>query len=191
MKKKCLALMLSLTLVMSMTACGGSEAETGDDSSAAVSGEADTPEEVDNSAEVPAEEEEADVPADTEEHAGDEISLWDVAKAETPDLSDTTWNICGGYFEGKEMTQEELDALLETYGGTCQFVFDAEGGAKMVQGGGELPGTYEYLENGDVGIIIDANGTELRYGCVFTDLNGLTMIAVSDEDGQNGLYFAQ
>lgn len=126
--------------------------------------------------------------ADTE----DGFSLWNIGDPELiPDLSGTAWNICGGFIDGREMTEEELNTLLEAYSGTCQFVFDADGGAKLVQGSGELTGTYEYKGDGGVGVFIDANGTELRYGCIFTEMDGLVMIAISDEDGQNGLYFAQ
>ena len=178
MKKKFLALMLSFTMVMSMAACGNEDTGDGDKSSISVSSSTDVSDFADSSSQ-------------TAEGANDGFSLWNVTKAVTPDLSGTTWNLCGGYLNGQEMTQEDLDVALEAYKGTCQFVFDGEGGAKMVQGGGELTGTYQYLQNGDVGIIINANGSELRYGCVFTDLDGLTMIAVTDEEGKNGLYFAQ
>ena len=33
----------------------------------------------------------------------------------------------------------------------------------MIQGGGTLNGTYQYLDDGSVGVIFDYNGEELRY----------------------------
>ena len=78
-------------------------------------------------------------------------------------------------------------------GGTLQFAFDAAGGAKMIQGGGTLNGTYQYLDDGSVGVIFDYNGEELRYACIFTwtDEDELLMVAISDAEGADGVYFVQ
>lgn len=122
-----------------------------------------------------------------------ENSLWDLPQAETPDLSNTVWSFAGGYVDGEEMDQAEMDASLAAYGGKLQFTFDAAGGAQMVQGGGTLNGTYQYLEDGVVGVTFDYEGSELRYACVFswTDEDELLMIALSDDTGDNGIYFVQ
>lgn len=81
MKKKFLALMLSLTMVMSMTACGGSDADTGD-SSASASDTADeavdetepadeSTDETEPADESTDETESADESADADQDAGD------------------------------------------------------------------------------------------------------------------------
>ena len=93
----------------------------------------------------------------------EENSLWELPQADTPDMSNTVWSFAGGYIDGGEMTQAEMDESLAAYGGTLQFTFDAAGGAKMIQGGGTLNGTYQYLDDGSVGVIFDYNGEELRY----------------------------
>ena len=102
---------------------------------------------------------------------------------------------CGPYGScaGGEMTQAEMDESLAAYGGTLQFTFDAAGGAKMIQGGGTLNGTYQYLDDGSVGVIFDYNGEELRYACIFTwtDEGELLMVAISDVEGADGIYFVQ
>jgi hypothetical protein len=76
----------------------------------------------------------------------EENSLWELPQADTPDMSNTVWSFAGGYIDGSEMTQAEMDESLAAYGGTLQFTFDAAGGAKMIQGGGTLNGTYQYLD---------------------------------------------
>ena len=78
----------------------------------------------------------------------EENSLWELPQADTPDMSNTVWSFAGGYIDGGEMTQAEMDESLAAYGGTLQFTFDAAGGAKMIQGGGTLNGTYQYLDDG-------------------------------------------
>ena len=92
-----------------------------------------------------------------------------------------------------ELPQAEMDESLAAYGGTLQFTFDAAGGAKMIQGGGTLNGTYQYLDDGSVGVTFDYNGEELRYACIFTwtDEDELLMVAISDVEGADGIYFVQ
>lgn len=124
--------------------------------------------------------------------AEETVTLWDMPLCEAPDLSGTTWNFAGGLVDGVEMEQSDLDELLAMYGGSLQFVFNADGTAQMVQGGGTLEGTYEYLEGDAVGMIFDYNGTELRYACVFTDVSGqLVLMAMDDGAGTMGMYFVQ
>lgn len=179
-------LMLSIMMTLSLTACGGSESSVSNDSS--------QPTEAIESVESEESVESVESVESLEESGADsegDASLWDVTRVETPDLSNTTWSFSGGYVNGEEMTQEKLDSALETYGGTLQFKFDADGGAQMVQGNGTLEGTYEYLDDGSVGVIFDNNGTELRYACIFTETDELIMIAIPDETGKNGIYFVQ
>lgn len=91
----------------------------------------------------------------------EENSLWELPQADTPDMSNTVWSFAGG--------------------------------AKMIQGGGTLNGTYQYLDDGSVGVIFDYNGVELRYACIFTwtDEDELLMVAISDAEGADGIYFVQ
>ena len=115
----------------------------------------------------------------------EENSLWELPQADTPDMSNTVWSFAGGYIDGGEMTQAEMDESLAA--------FDAAGGAKMIQGGGTLNGTYQYLDDGSGGVIFDYNGEELRYACIFTwtDEDELLMVAISDAEGADGIYFVQ
>ena len=104
----------------------------------------------------------------------EENSLWELPQADTPDMSNTVWSFAGGYIDGGEMTQAEMDESLAAYGGT-------------------LNGTYQYLDDGSVGVIFDYNGEELRYACIFTwtDEGELLMVAISDAEGADGIYFVQ
>ena len=47
--------------------------------------------------------------------------------------------------------------------------------------------------DGSVGVIFDYNGEELRYACIFTwtDEDELLMVAISDAEGADGIYFVQ
>ena len=51
-----------------------------------------------------------------------------------------------------------------------------------------MNGTYQYLDDGSVGVIFDYNGEELRYACIFTwtDEGELLMVAISDVEGADG-----
>ena len=163
MKKKVLALILGTMLVLSLAACGGSE-------------------ETEETAET-----------DTEFAEGDDGPLWSIDMMTEPvDVADTTWSFTGGCVDGEELTDEEIAASLEQYGGKLEFVFNADGTAKMVQGGGEMDGTYEADSTG-YGVYFDNNGSELRYYCAFAqqDDGSVVMIALSDTTGYNGLYFMQ
>lgn len=104
----------------------------------------------------------------------EENSLWELPQADTPDMSNTVWSFAGGYIDGSEMTQAEMDESLAAYGGT-------------------LNGTYQYLDDGSVGVIFDYSGEELRYACIFTwtDEDELLMVAISDAEGADGIYFVQ
>ena len=104
----------------------------------------------------------------------EENSLWELPQADTPDMSNTVWSFAGGYIDGSEMTQAKMDESLAAYGGT-------------------LNGTYQYLDDGSVGVIFDYNGEELRYACIFTwtDEDELLMVAISDVEGADGIYFVQ
>ena len=39
----------------------------------------------------------------------EENSLWELPQADTPDMSNTVWSFAGGYIDGGEMTQAEME----------------------------------------------------------------------------------
>lgn len=83
-------------------------------------------------------------------------------------------------------------AAFQAYGGSLQFVFDENGGAQMVQGGGTLDGSWSYTEENTVGVLFEREEGDLFYLCSFTELDGqVVMVAYSDETGENALYFVQ
>ena len=187
MKKKVLALILGTMMVMSLAACGGSDdaAET-DTTATEETTETEDTEEVADDTEDTAE-------AETEFAEGDDGPLWSIDMMTEPvEVAGTTWSFTGGCIDGNELTDEEIAASLEQYGGQLDFVFNEDGTAKMVQGGGEVDGTYEQDSTG-YGVYFDNNGTELKYYCAFAqqDDGSIVMIALSDSTGYNGLYFMQ
>ena len=171
--KKLLAILLSLLLILSLTACGGDDTDTPDDTSTPP---VETPDPVENDQNA--------------EGGEDELNLWDLSTLETPDMEGTTWNFAGGYLDGDEMTLEDAQGVLEMYGGSLQFVFGEDGSAQMVQGNGSAVGTYEYVDTG-VSMDLTYDAGELHYDCIFIDLDGMTMVAMRDGDGTNGIYFVQ
>ena len=181
MKKKLVGLMLSGMLVLSLAACGGDDAaadSTTVSTQAEVSTTSDTVAEEVTTEEVTTEEVTVDDSTDSEEADSDGI-LYHLTMEEIPDLADTTWDFAGGMIDGTEMTEDEFNtALSSTYGGQLSFVFDGNG-------------TYEVRDDGLVAVVFDNNGSDLIYACFFTDMDGLTMIALSDESGNNGVYFVQ
>ena len=112
---------------------------------------------------------------------------------EIPDLSGTEWNFAGGMIDGVEMEKEDLNATLETYGGTLQLVFGEDGAVTMVQGGGNAEGTYEYSDdNTAIKMTLDFGGTEVTYAGFLSEVGDtVTLIAMSDMNGYDGLYFVQ
>ena len=194
MKKKLVGLMLSGMLVLSLAACGGDDAaadSTTVSTQAEVSTTSDTVAEEVTTEEVTTEEVTVDDSTDSEAADSDGI-LYHLTMEEIPDLADTTWDFAGGMIDGTEMTEDEFNtALSSTYGGQLSFVFDGNGNAQMVQGGGSLNGTYEVRDDGLVAVVFDNNGSDLIYACFFTDMDGLTMIALSDASGNNVVYFVQ
>ena len=181
MKNKTFACVMGLVLALSLTACGEEEVIV-ENTNEEVSVEVQT-------------QEATEAPTETVAETGTEAEggpLLQVAVMEIPDLSGTEWNFAGGMIDGTEMTEDEYNTVLSsTYGGQLSFVFDGNGNVQMVQGGGSLNGTYEGRDDGLVAVVFDNNGSNLIYACFFTDMDGLTMIALSDDTGDNGVYFVQ
>ena len=97
-----------------------------------------------------------------------------------------------------DIAGERLDAetatgvLDQNYGGTLDMVFDEDGNATMEQGGGNLTGTYEYVDEYTLLVSLDNSGSTLNYACAFAeDEDGVTMVLMNDDTGYNGIYFMQ
>lgn len=187
MKRKVLAMMMSLTLAMAVTACGGSDTET-DAADTAVE------ETVDDTAEAD-EAEAEDVAAEdaTEETEEDLGPLYSIEAAVAPDVAGTTWHFVGAMLDGEELDAETATGVLDqNYGGTLDMVFDEDGNATMEQGGGNLTGTYEYVDEYTLLVSLDNSGSTLNYACALAeDEDGVTMVLMNDDTGYNGIYFMQ
>ena len=114
--------MMSLTLALAVTACGGSDTET-DTADTAVE------ETVDDTAEAN-EAEAEDVAAEdaTEESEEDLGPLYSIEAAVAPDVAGTTWHFVGAMLDGEELDAETATGVLDqNYGGTLDMVFDEDG----------------------------------------------------------------
>lgn len=178
--KKFLALMLALVMVLSLAACGSKKDDTASDDSAdaTVSESTDT-----TASEAPAEES-----SSTGEYADN--SLWKLLTPVTPpDYAGTTWKFTGGYIDGQQMTDEELNASLQQYGGTLEYVFNEDASkVTMNAGSGSAEGEVTKLADEAVGFTFPDNK---KFSCIFTNntQGGYTMVVITDEAGMNGLYF--
>ena len=186
MKNKTFACVMGLVLALSLAACGEEEVIV-ENTNEEVTQEVQTQE----VAEAPTE-----TVAETVAETGTEAEggpLLQVAVMEIPDLSGTEWNFAGGMIDGVEMEEEDLNATLETYGGTLQLVFGEDGAVTMVQGGGNAEGTYEYSDdNTAIKMTLDFGGTEVTYAGFLSEVGDtVTLIAMSDMNGYDGLYFVQ
>ena len=122
MKRKVITCVMGLVLAMSLVACGEEEVVV-ENTNAEVTVEVQTTEAAETPAETVAE-------TDTEAEGG---PLLQVEVMEIPDLSGTEWTFAGGMIDGVEMEEEDLNATLETYGGTLGLVFGEDGAVTMVQ----------------------------------------------------------
>ena len=184
MKQKSLICVMGLVLALSLTACGGEEVVV-ENSNEEVTTEVQTQE---TTAEIQAETV-AETATETEEGG----PLLQLGVVEIPDLSGSEWSLAGGMIDGTEMEEEDLNATLEAYGGSLQIVFGEDGAATMVQGGGQAEGTYEYSDdNTAIKMTFDFEGTEISYAGFLSQVGDtLTLIALPDLEGYNGLYFVQ
>ena len=187
MKRKVLAMMMGLTLALAVTACGGSD-------TAADTADTAVEETVDDTAEAD-EAEAEDVAAEdaTEETEEDLGPLYSIEAAVAPDVAVTTWHFVGAMLDGEELDAETATGVLDqNYGGTLDMVFDEDGNATMEQGGGNLTGTYEYVDEYTLLVSLDNSGSTLNYACAFAeDEDGVTMVLMNDDTGYNGIYFMQ
>lgn len=188
MKRKVLAMMMSLTLALAVTACGGSDTET-DAADTAVEETVDETAEADDAEVV---DEAAD--EETTEAADEDLGpLYSIEAAVAPDVAGTTWHFVGAMLDGEELDAETATGVLDqNYAGTLDMVFDEDGNATMEQGGGNLTGTYEYVDEYTLLVSLDNSGSTLNYACAFAeDEDGVTMVLMNDDTGYNGIYFMQ
>lgn len=184
MKKKIFACAMGMVLALSLAACGDEEVVV-DNTDAEVTQEVQTQE--------AATEVQTETVAETGTDAEEGGPLLQLEVMEIPDLSGSEWSLAGGMIDGTEMEEEDLNQTLEAYGGSLQIVFGEDGAATMVQGGGNAEGTYEYSDdNTAIKMTFDFEGTELSYAGFLSQVGDtLTLIAMPDMDGYNGLYFVQ
>ncbi len=182
MKRKVLAMMMSLTLAMAVTACGGSDTETDAADTAVEETVDDTAEAEDVAAE--------DATEETEEDLG---PLYSIEAAVAPDVAGTTWHFVGAMLDGEELDAETATGVLDqNYGGTLDMVFDEDGNATMEQGGGNLTGTYEYVDEYTLLVSMENSGSTLNSACAFAEEeDGVTMVLMNDDTEYNGIYFMQ
>ena len=181
MKRKVLAMMMSLTLAMAVTACGGSDTET-DAADTAVEETVDDTAEADEAEAEDVEAEDVEAEDATEETEEDLGPLYSIEAAVAPDVAGTTWHF----------VETATGVLDQNYGGTLDMVFDEDGNATMEQGGGNLEGTYEYVDEYTLLVTLDNSGSDLNYACAFAeDEDGVTMVPMNDDTGYNGIYFMQ
>ena len=92
----------------------------------------------------------------------------------------------------KIVDMSKIDVAGEEVPGAKIQVFDEDGNATMEQGGGNLTGTYEYVDEYTLLVSLDNSGSTLNYACAFAeDEDGVTMVLMNDDTGYNGIYFMQ
>lgn len=197
--KKFLALMMSLMMVLSLAACGGSDVEdTADDAQVESEADVTVEDEVDVDTEV---EVEVEVETEVETQVEAESDVYYLAVGdftelpayEMPDLSGTTWSWAGATVDGIELNQDEFLAMLEAYSGKNDIVFGTDGASvQMVQGGGVAEGTCEYVEDGTgLYATFDMNGTEKQYACLLTEVEGVSVLMVMSDEASAFYYLLQ
>lgn len=178
--KKLLVLFMSLMMVCSLAACGGDDADT--------AGTSDVQNETNVSTG-------GDTQVVEEETANDVyyLAVGDFLALEPldmVDLSGTTWSLAGGTTDGAEITQEELLATLEMYGGQNDIVFGADGtSVQLVQGGGAAEGTCTYVEGAKgVQLVFDFDGTTMEYIALLTEVEGVSVLMLMPDEA-SALYY--
>lgn len=194
--KRLFSLLLALTMCAALTACGGGD-EPAAPSDPAPESSAPEPS---ASAPDPAE------PAGSDSGSGegtvytdyDLLSQVDVYNAFSPaELAGTLWDFSGGFTNGQDLTEEDAASVLEMYSGKLQVAFQDEEHAALVQGGGNMEGTYKLLDDGiTLNFSFELQGQAYTYGAVFTSLSGedgadsaeAVLILVADADPATAFY---
>ena len=105
------------------------------------------------------------------------------------DLPGSGWTFIGGYVKGVQLDEAGFNVALEKYDGTLEVVFsDEDDSVTMIQGKGNLEGTYEVVDEGSVTLEFpDAN---ITYTGLFTEKDDTTiLLLLPDSTGLNAVYF--
>lgn len=127
---------------------------------------------------------------DAPEASGDNLyDLPHVVVAEE-DLEGTMWYFAGGFVDGVELTDEEYQNDLMSYGGYMSMTFVTDNVVELCKGGVQFHyGTYEHAGLGVYDLFFD-NGE--NFGCKFTESDGeIYMLLMPDATGLNAVYFKQ
>lgn len=113
-------------------------------------------------------------------------ALQSVDAYEVPDVSYTGWQLAGGMIDGKEMEQEDLDAVLTACGGSFMFVFDAPGVVNMYNGETVFAGTYETVAD-NFAVYMAFEGYSY-YGVFTTVEDTVVLIVANPVSPETALY---
>lgn len=207
-RKKLLALMLSLGLMLSMAACGdevgdgesvggsvpksengSSVPEAGSNGSDAAAGN--------DGAQDGAQGDEAGTSGEIENFLADCTLLkpdddFTDSPWEFRELINTGWNFAGGIIDGVEMGEEDIKASLELWGGMLNIVFDSDGETVlMLQGNGTLNGSVSLAEDGYLmNLAFQYGESQLNYiGALAVVEDEPVLFLFSDTSAQNVLFF--
>lgn len=197
--KKLLCLLLALTLCLALAACGGNSEPAPASGSASPSSAAPEPESESESEAGP--EPAGDggaAPADFSAVTSyTEIPVLNGIKDKLipvpAGLVGSWWNFAGGLLDGRDMTQEEAEAVVAAYGGYLACNFDPEN-ASITKEPYILYGPYTVQEDGYTVLLKLENmedGTSCPYVGVFTEMDGTqVMVMISSADPSTVLYMA-
>ena len=110
------------------------------------------------------------------------------------------WRFSGGFVDGRDMTQEEMDALVETYGDGISHlycIFDETGNVSITTEPYIQYGPYEVQEDGYTVILTptaytDETQTVCSYVSVFTEIGGQrVMVMINADDPTTALYMVE
>ena len=170
--KRILASGLAALMTLSLASCGG---DSGGSSSPAPSQQqTETPSQAQQQTEAP-----------TGESILDLLDFTPVPE----DLPGSGWTFIGGYVKGVQLDEAGFNVALEKYDGTLEVVFsDEDDSVTMIQGKGNLEGTYEVVDEGSVTLEFpDAN---ITYTGLFTEKDDTTiLLLLPDSTGLNAVYF--
>lgn len=113
-------------------------------------------------------------------------ALANVTKADVPELSGSAWELSGGMVDGVEMEYDDVNTVLENFGGSMNFIFGEDNKVMLSNGEKALESTYTVT---DKVLYMDFN--EYKYHAVFTVIEELNiMIVANDTEPNSALYFS-
>lgn len=192
MVKKLLALLMALTLCLPLVACDDDKPAGGDGKP--------SPSISDQGPEVGGNAGEGDT-GDTDPAAPSDFSAVS-SYTEIPILADrepfdatpmsilrtSWWNYEGGFADGKELDEAQVQAILEQYDYQWQLRFDGDSALSMVRGSDTVEGSYEIKADNQT-ITMTLGGS--NYAGVFTwpDQMIVVLVLVSEADPSTAMYF--